>query len=147
MTETLGPTTVFGVADYTSRVNTLSPHDFAYWVGTYVVKGTPRDYVSVGPETESATLLSWAASMVGIDFPPDQNDALAVLAPTETTVAAALRKRGAVVVNTNGDIGVCMGMNDVVTLIYGRYFLIRTTEFSLYQASWDFGAYIPGLKY
>lgn len=147
MTETLGPTTAFGVADYTSRINTLSPHDFAYWIGTYVSKGTVSDYISVGPETESAPLLSWAASMVGVEFPTEQDAALAALAPTEITVAAAIRKRGAVVVSTTGNIGVCMGMNDVVILTYGRYFLVKNTEFSLYQASWDYGAYIPGLKY
>lgn len=147
MTETLGPTTVFGVADYTSRINTLSPHDFAYWIGTYVSKGVPSDYIGMGPEIESAPFLAWAASMVGVEFPPEQDAALAALAPTEITVAAALRKRGTLVVSTTGNIGVSMGMNDVVTLVYGRYFLIKNTDFSLYQASWDYGAHVPGLKY
>jgi hypothetical protein len=140
---------VVGVSTDISRIGTASSYDLAYWVGTFTASGVPTDYDDRGPETDLTSLLSWACSQIGVEFPTEYADAYSVLAP-DLTVSQALRIRGAVLVCPTR-ISVTMGVNDVVDLINGRYFhykpVFTPQNPSLCINNWEYGAYVPGVTY
>ena len=150
MTVQLGiiPGTV-GTASDAARINTQSSYDLAYWAGTFTAEGVPTDYQEIGPETDLASLLSWACSQVGVEFPTEYASAVPLL-PNVLTVSQALKIRGAVLVCPTR-ISVCMGVNDVVDLINGRYFQYKPVftpqNPSLCINNWEYGSYVPGVIY
>lgn len=149
MTVELGITGPVGTPTGSPRIGTKSAYDLAYWAGTFVAEGTPDDYQEVGPETDLTSLLSWACSQIGVEFPAEFADATPLL--TETlTVKQALRIRGAVLVCPKR-ISITMGVNDVVDLINGRYFHYKPVPApqtpSICINNWEYGAYVPGVIY
>lgn len=151
MTVELGiASNVIGLSTDEARVNTRSSYDFAYWASTFVSTGVPEDYFDLGPETDGTSLVSWAASQVGINFTADFQTANTILSEGAITVAEALRIRGAVLVCTRR-ISVCMGLTDVVDVVDGRYFQYKV-RFTPQNAltcinNWQYGALLPGLVY
>ena len=150
MTVTLGiANAALGRSSETPRINTQCAYDFAYWVGTFLAEGSPDDYLDNGPETDAASIISWAASQTGVTVA----DTYATLAPTLTndmTVEEALRTRGAILV-CQTKVAVSMGLHDVVDIVNGRYFLYKVTYTpqspATCQSSWDYGSYLPGMLY
>lgn len=133
----------------TPRIGTRSAYDMAYWAGTFVAEGTASDYLDQGPETDAASLISWAASQVGVEVPTDYDSLVATLSQ-DLTVSKALRTRGAILV-CQQRVSISMGLGDVVDLINGRYFQYQpvpspqTPSVCLY--TWDYGAFLPGVVY
>ena len=134
-----------GTPSDTMRIGTLSPYDFAYWASTFVTEGTPDDYFEDGPETTGAPLVSWAAAQVGVTVPPEFYFLTPALSGGLITVATALKTRGALLVGID-QVAVCMGLDDVVGVVRGRYYQYKTTATST-NPVWEYGAQIPGLIY
>lgn len=130
-----------GVPEPAARISTLSPYDFAYWAGTFVVDNDPSDYFETTSDEDGVALVSWAAGQVGVTFPTTYWLAVVALGDTIIDAADALDTRGAVVVNA-GQIAVSMGLDYVVGPINGRYFQYKTTA-----SDWEYGAQIPGMIY
>ena len=133
----------------TPRINTLSAYDMAYWAGTFVAEGTATDYLDEGPETDLASLVSWAASQVGVDVPTEY-ESLVPLLSNDMTVAKALRTRGAILVCPTR-VSISMGLGDVIDLINGRYFQYRPVFSpqtpSICINNWEYGSFLPGVVY
>ena len=127
------------------RVGTLSPYDFAFWASTFIADGTPEDYFEDGPETTGAPLVWWAAAQVGVSVPPELYFLTPALSNHLITVDVALKTRGALLVGID-NIAVCMGLDDVVGVINGRYYQYKTTATST-NPVWEYGAHVPGLLY
>lgn len=127
------------------RIGTLSPYDFAFWASTFVTEGTPSSYFDIGPETDGVALVSWAAAQVGASIPADYFYITGLLADTLITVDEALKTRGALLVSVD-QIAVCMGLDDVVGVIDGRFFQFKTSADST-NPVWEYGAQVPGLIY
>lgn len=138
--------TIIGVSSDTARIGTLSSLDFAYWVSTYTATGSPTDYDDFGPEVDGASLVSWAANQVGVEFPSVFAYLLTEFDGYEITVEEALTKRGAILFSPN-QIAVTMGLDYIVGIINGRYFQHKVAENLPYQDDWYFGAHLPGLIY
>lgn len=128
------------------RIGTLNPYDFAYWASTFVAPGVPADYVDYGPETDGLALVSWAAGQVGTTLSTEYDIALTMLAEGMIDIEVALKTRGAILVGTDR-LAVCMGLDDVVSVVNGRYFQYKTTADSTYQTLWQYAARVPGLRY
>lgn len=149
MSVELGITPVVGAPSDATRINTKSSYDLAYWAGTFTTEGIPDDYTESGPETDLTSLLSWACSQIGIEFPTEFAAAVPLLTPS-LTVPQALRIRGALLVCTQR-ISITMGVGDVVDLINGRYFQYKpvmspqTPQTCI--SNWQYGAYVPGVIY
>lgn len=132
-----------------ARVGTLSAYDLSYWASTFVAEGTPSDYTDAGPETDAASLISWAASQVGAELPTDY-DSLVATVSQDMTVTEALKVRGALLVCSQR-VSLSMGLGDVIDLVDGRYFQYKpvpspqTPSVCLY--TWEYGAYLPGVLY
>ena len=133
----------------TPRINTRSAYDLSYWASGFVTEGTPSDYLDAGTETDAASLISWAASQIGVDAPTEY----AVLYPllsNDMTVSKALRTRGVILV-CQQRVSISMGLGDVIDLIDGRYFQYKpapapqTPSLCLY--TWDYGSFLPGVVY
>lgn len=125
-----------------SRLGTLNPGDFAFWASTLVADGAPGDYDDDGGETDGLAMVSWAASQTGIDFAVDYSTAVQALSENMLDIYEALRTRGALLVGVDG-LAVCMGLQDVVGVINGRYFQYVTAP----GDRWRYGAMLPGLEY
>lgn len=134
-----------GTPSWATRIGTLSPYDFGYWAGTFVAPGEPTDYQDNGPETDGTTLVAWAAAQVGVTMPTVFMSAIAAMSNYIIPVETALNTRGALVVCSDY-IAVCMGLNDVVGVINGRYYQFKTTAAST-NPVWEYGAHVPGLIY
>lgn len=133
----------------TPRINTRSAYDLAYWASTFIADGVPSDYLDSGTETDAASLISWAASQVGVEVPTEYAS-LAPLLSNDMTVSKALRTRGAILVCPTR-VSISMGLNDVIDLINGRYFQYRPV-FSPQTPSvcintWEYGSFLPGVVY
>jgi hypothetical protein len=128
--------------DEPNRTGTLSPYDFAYWASTFVARGTPSDYADVGDETDGLSLVVWAASRIGVSFPSTLAAAVATLTPIE--IDQALKTRGALLIGS-AKICVTLGLDDVVDIVNGRYFVSRMTAYK--RQDWIAGALLPGAKY
>ena len=135
---------IVGSLGATTRTNTLSPYDFAYWASTFIATGEPSDYNDLGPEVDGASLASWAASQIGVTFPSDYTSAAAALSATAITVTAALQIRGALIVAPT-KIAVCLGFGDAIDIISGRYFIKRVSIIDI--TKWSYGATLPGAIY
>lgn len=134
-------TIAVGTSLESARLNTKSPYDFAFWASTFVVDGSPDDYYTSGSETNGLALITWAAGQVGVEVPTDYVTVLQSLTKNPLSVEKALVTRGAVVIGTSS-LGVCMGLNDVIQVIDGRYFHMKTTA-----SSWDSAGQLEGLVY
>lgn len=134
-------TIAVGTSLESARLNTKSAYDFAYWASTFVVDGVPDDYYTTGSETDGLALISWAAGQVGVEVPTDYVKMLQSLTNSPLSVETALVTRGAVLIGTSS-LGVCMGLNDVIQVVNGRYFHMKTTA-----SSWDSAGQLEGLVY
>ena len=128
-----------------NRRNTYLPSDFAYWASTFIADGKPADYNETGPIQDAVELVSWSASQVGlVDFPATYPKIITYCASGIISVSEALQKRGALLFNGE-DIAVTLGLQDILTNINGRFFIIKPTIIQLND--WVYGALIPGLEY
>lgn len=125
-----------------SRLGTLNPGDFAFWASTLIAEGAPGDYDDDGGETDGLAMVSWAATQTGVNFAVDYSTAVLALSENMLDTADALRVRGALLVGLDG-LAVCMGLQDVVGVINGRYFQYVTAP----GDRWRYGAMLPGLEY
>lgn len=133
----------------TPRINTRSAYDLAYWASTFVAEGVPSDYLDSGTETDAASLISWAASQIGVEVPTEYADLYPLLS-NDMTVSKALRTRGAILV-CQQRVSISMGLGDVIDLVNGRYFQYKpvpapqTPSVCLY--TWEYGSFLPGVVY
>lgn len=129
--------------DLPNRWGTQSGYDLAYWASTFVTPGFPSDYGDDGPETDGVSLVSWAASRVGVTLPDTFTEAVAALSDT-VEVDLALKTRGAVLVGPT-KIAVCLGLGDIIDIVDGRFFVVVVSETK--KAKWTTGALISGVIY
>jgi hypothetical protein len=130
--------------DLPTRWGTRSGYDLAYWMSTYVAPGFPTDYADDGPETDGVALISWAASRVGVTFPDTFTEAVAALDGNEIEIDQALKTRGSVLVSAT-KIVVCLGLDDIIDIINGRFFVSQMTDIK--KAKWTTGALISEVIY
>lgn len=135
---------VLGAAIDQSRLGTKSPYDFAYWTTTFVSPGVPSDYVDLGPEQDATALIVWAANQIGIAFPDTFTKAVAACSGYEMPLETALKTRGALIYNSS-KFAITLGLNDIVDIINGRYFIYRLKPSQYSQ--WTTGAKLPGALY
>jgi hypothetical protein len=138
--------TIVGMDSDSARIGTASSLDFAYWASTYVTTGSPTDYSDFGPETDGASLVSWAANQVGVSFPAMFSVLLPLFDGYTIPIESALALRGAILLSPN-QIAVTMGLGYIVGIINGRFFQHKVAENLSYQDGWYFGAHLPGLIY
>lgn len=138
-----------GIAEDTPRIGTRSAYDLAYWASTFIAEGTPSDYSDQGPETDAASLISWAAQQVGVEVPPDYATLYTQLTD-DMTVTQALKTRGVILVCSQR-VSISMGLGDVIDIVDGRYFQYKpvpapqTPSVCLY--TWEYGSFLPGVIY
>ena len=145
MTETIGiGVGVIGTSSDTPRIGTKSPHDFAYWASKFIASGYPNDYSTVGPETDGTSLISWAATQIGVTFPTTYSAGVSYCSGYLTTVDQALKKRGSLLIGT-GTFAITLGLSDIIAVINGRYFVTRIDEIK--KPNWSTGAKLPGAIY
>ena len=134
-------TIAVGTSLDSARLNTKSPYDLAFWASSFIADGSPDDYFDSGPETDGLSMLTWSAGQVGIEMPDDYVTTLQLLTQNEIPIETALKTRGAILIGTTS-LGVCMGLDDAICVVSGRYFQIRTTT-----SAWEGAGQLPGLIY
>lgn len=135
---------IVGIPTDEVRVGTKSPYDFAFWASKFVSPGTVFDYSDLGPETDGLSLVIWAASKIGLTFPQTFSQGVAACQPYKVSVDQALRMRGALLIS-GSNFGVTLGLNDVIDVINGRYFVYRAEGYK--KDKWITGAKLPGAIY
>jgi hypothetical protein len=130
--------------DLPFRMRTMSGYDLAYWASTFVAPGFPTDYDTDGQETDAASLISWAANRIGVTFPDTFAAAVVALDGNEVEIDQALKTRGAVLVSGT-KIALCLGLDDIIDIIDGRFFVVQMTDTK--KAKWTTGALISEVIY